>query len=389
MLRLWLAHLAHKDTPPTLWSPDDGVVTPVKDAQCYRTQQQEEQAATLRIPHTPTSLPLCLPRPTPARRAIAALYKPGTPLDPPMQSYLVHKEGRLPDCELLRLLWDFVGRTQPIAAAAASTLFVDVGASTGMCSLEVLHTTDAQVLAIEHDDRGLFHLQSSLKSWLGGSDPERIRGRAATLRAAAAAYNGADVVGVAADVPVRTLDDLVQQADATMGRPRLLKIDVDGNECSVFKGGLSALNQTSCVVVQADHDLLETMDCNGLTIMKKLDELDFTPRYVYRGSFTNMSFNWRHSKKPKWNHNSIVACKQKVGLHGKDFMRHVLERTDYTMWGSVPTMKRYFERHSPSRVQRLDDRGVPVVPAPRDEAREWKIKRRPSAAELAARQVGV
>jgi FkbM family methyltransferase len=49
------------------------------------------------------------------------------------------------------------------------------------------------------------------------------------------------------DVPCATLDDLI--ADASFGTPALVKIDVEGTEVDVLRGGLRLLTETSVVLV--------------------------------------------------------------------------------------------------------------------------------------------
>ena len=225
-------------------------------------------------------------------------------------SVVADREGRWPDCEVLPLLWQRIGA---LLGPSAGSLFIDVGANIGMCSLEMLAATDANVLSLEPNHRALWHLTSALKRWTHQSgNSAASQARVNVLPAAAGSrmtharidvqlsnLGNSMLVGRRLEtqnysVPVLPLDTLVPPS---RGRVRLIKIDVQGRECAVLEGARRVLEQTECIVAEADDNFLRGHGCSVAKMRASLHDAGFSLR-GYHVWLRNITTSQGHGRVP-------------------------------------------------------------------------------------------
>ena len=196
----------------------------------------------------------------------------------------IRRMGHWPDCEWLTRLWHLKAREQD--------LFVEVGANIGACTLEMLLSTNATVVAIEPNPANLFYLTSTLAMAahanpaiaqrvvvlpVGASSYSRtsrmtLRGGGSAVDAPRRARNFNDEAAVgtkeseATTITVHRLDELIPTQTAS----HLLKADVQGLECEVLRGAARNLPLISAAAVELDPRLLRSNGCDAPTILRLL-----------------------------------------------------------------------------------------------------------------------
>lgn len=186
--------------------------------------------------------------------------------------------GRWTDCDALPVIW-FTDEEDDRAS-----VYVDIGANIGACVLEVLLTTNANVIAFEPHPMNLYNLKQTVSRL-----PPELRNRLAlfpiglgdattTARIYSAKHNmGNSVLGKIIkddpqqefdpayefDVPVERLDSILsEQSDAKV---KLIKMDAQGYECSILEGmGSNLAAAIRSIKFEYGIAHLEGQDCHDL-----------------------------------------------------------------------------------------------------------------------------
>lgn len=190
----------------------------------------------------------------------------------------------------LRRSW---GVTQPNVAAAwlaAMTAMrpdvaVDVGANYGEIALLGRYGAGRRCLVIEPHPHLAPVLERSVDSHRSASN---IRVAQCAVAAAGAArvalytdpsWSGTSSLtptehAVAHDVEARTLDELVLSNEDTV-RHLLLKIDVEGSELDVLRGGAGVLDgaEAVCVIIECNAPLLERAGSSSRELIEQLERI--------------------------------------------------------------------------------------------------------------------
>ena len=184
----------------------------------------------------------------------------------------IRKRGHWPDCEWLTRLWRLSTK------ASSCDLFVDVGAHIGACSLEMLLSTNATIVAIEPNPTNLFFLTSTLAMAVRAepSIAQRVVvlpvGAGASSRSARITLRGGQSAVVdtneaySANVAIRRLDDLIRPRVPI----RLLKAGVQGLECEVLRGASDSLASTVAAALEVDNKLLRKNRCDPASVVRLL-----------------------------------------------------------------------------------------------------------------------
>lgn len=192
--------------------------------------------------------------------------------------------------------------------AAPRPLFVDVGANVGACSLHMLMTTDADIVAFEPGGDNLHYASRTLLRLATDVLPEARR-RLLLVRAGAGAREqehaslhqavgnaGHAVIGhkptqyaplghiPAQEVVLRRLDDVLWPRDAErLERPRppsiaLVKLDVEGFECQALEGMQELLRAGAirAMKVEVFDTLLQLQGCSAVALQRVLAQAGFT-----------------------------------------------------------------------------------------------------------------
>lgn len=210
----------------------------------------------------------------------------------------IAETGRWRDCE------DIVDAWQQAEGSADDSIFLDVGANIGACTIEVLLRTRARVLAFEPHPRNLWHLTRSLRKgtaetlsdagWASrvavfpmglGDLPERRtisvsqdNSGDARLGRADASEPVASSADAAAPLPIRVqpLDSLLPRV-AGQAPIRLMKLDVQGFECKVIKGALQLLmaGTVQTIIAELSEALLLQHECSAFRLKRLLTRVGF------------------------------------------------------------------------------------------------------------------
>ena len=220
----------------------------------------------------------------------------------------VKRFGRWRECDLLVKAWNH-------SAGSEDALFLDVGANIGACAVQMLASTRARLIAVEPNPNNLFFLTRSLglpgqSTRLGGVEGGQLRERALVFPTGAGAgaatvsmvmdplNQGNSAVSSAGglvlnrmdrkenftlihvpDVPIRTLTELLDAADARgfseRRRVRLLKLDVQGYECLALRGAWRALERVDAVFSEADEAQLRRQGCSVAILRRMLERSGF------------------------------------------------------------------------------------------------------------------
>lgn len=197
-------------------------------------------------------------------------------------SRIISLEGRWPECDGLVTLFNSRADNPH-----SSTLFLDIGANIGSCTMQMLLQTRARVIAFEPNAQNLFYLTRSLKHaarrdpslahrvlvlpiGLGEADSsltvfeEPSNAGNTQLRFSRSSVAGAQDMQNLGAVPVRVLDRLFLSSGATRLSARLAKLDVQGMECAVLRGSRHLLRsgQVEMVVAEAAEGALKTAGCS-------------------------------------------------------------------------------------------------------------------------------
>ena len=202
-------------------------------------------------------------------------------------SDMIRRHGYWPDCKWLIGMWDSLEAVQ-VDGRDMGDLFVDVGANIGGCTLEMLLRTDARVVAFEPSPSNLFYLTRTLHRaaeldptivhrvvvlpYAAGSSSETRQindnGGASAIvpvssTAAASCLAQRNCGGSVQSIQQRTLDELLEHFWDTHGQKkvnpdtvpvRVMKIDVQGYECSVLEGALRSLKSHMVASISAEWD---------------------------------------------------------------------------------------------------------------------------------------
>lgn len=212
----------------------------------------------------------------------------------------INNKKRWEDCDVLPKLWNTT-RTDGDNADNGDGLYVEVGANIGSCVMEMLLSTNANIIAFEPHPRNLFHLRSTI-SKLDPSMQNRVvivpiaLGEAtATSKIFSAKNNmGNSVVGRAIkdyetqemreseehEIAIERMDSILDVGGAlSHTHIRLMKMDAQGFECHVLEGMGSVLPQ----YIQALHfefarKWLQGQEC--LDLLPRVRAIGFD---IYRG----------------------------------------------------------------------------------------------------------
>jgi FkbM family methyltransferase len=199
------------------------------------------------------------------------------------------------------------------------SVFIDVGANIGACTIEVLIRTNASVVAFEPNPKSLFHLQQSLVM-LTQTLPDVSRrvvvfpfalGNTYTHNVSMFAVQGNQgnaVLGVEVkdrtsdktekihNIMVRRLDDIFPKSIHV----RLMKVDVQGYECEVLRGAKAVLGHIKSISVEADDRFLRAQGCGTRQLHDTLTTSGFdvsTQRTLTENTFTGVRRTY-HGTKP-------------------------------------------------------------------------------------------
>lgn len=206
----------------------------------------------------------------------------------------ISKVGSWRDCRLLVREWISHESNHSAAEQKLPDLFVDAGANIGACTMEVLLSTNARVVAFEPNPNNLYHLTRTLNmlvernaSFAGRIAvlPVGLGSRAAEITITLQVGNVGNSILRAEDTPnmphakklagesaVRCANDTTSNTrgkSCNMGRVpvrrldklfeapfpvRLMKMDVQGYECNVLRGASRFLDNDCMHTVTAEDD---------------------------------------------------------------------------------------------------------------------------------------
>mmetsp|Transcript_24761 Transcript_24761/g.53598 ORF Transcript_24761/g.53598 Transcript_24761/m.53598 type:complete len:357 (+) Transcript_24761:188-1258(+) len=179
------------------------------------------------------------------------------------------------------------------ASGRRKLFYIEAGANIGSCVLEMLLSTNAEIIAFEPDPRNLAQLTTTLMAM----DPA-YRNRVALFPIALGSERGSSTIHTAADnrgnalvgqpvpdyknqmflppvqISVEALDDLIDLNDGDVAFP-LIKMDVQGFECRVIDGMRKVLGATSSVKSEAESKLLAANGCSVEGMLQRLRDARF------------------------------------------------------------------------------------------------------------------
>ena len=232
----------------------------------------------------------------------------------------------------------------PEAQAPGKSIWLEVGANIGMCTLEMLWRTDAHVVALEPSPANLFYLTSTLAAAakLRPSVADRVlviplaAGDAASTSVLYAANSNAgnSVVGqriadhgkqamdVSYEIQVRTVDSLVTALHGASFPG--VKIDVQGFECRAVRG-MRRLLRTGAVrslTAEFANNWLGPQGCSSDELLRLLASVGFgansasPPGCIYSRYGCDLTLHWRAPSTCVWSRPfhgaSSWDCKRKT-----------------------------------------------------------------------------
>lgn len=191
-------------------------------------------------------------------------------------SRLIQKLGRWTDCDILPDIWNKLDKAQ-------NSVYLDIGANIGSCVMEMLLSTDAEIIAFEPHPMNLFNIMSTM---LKMDDeykkrltlvPVGLGGQTLTSTIFAADNNmGNSVIGnfvkdtedqitsenLQFEVHVERLDSIL---DAKNLHIPLVKLDVQGFECHVMEGmGYEIAQTIDTIKFEFATPWLHAQNCKNL-----------------------------------------------------------------------------------------------------------------------------
>jgi FkbM family methyltransferase len=252
----------HKE-PNVQYSGGDGLC--VEYAFTRTTAQALAQPA-------PTAAPVC--RWVLFRKAFNMCVHPS----PDAVSDTIARSGHWGDCASLPGLWK-----SAVHAPIGKTTFLDVGANIGACSMEMLLHTDANVIAIEPNPDNFFRLSAtvdalppSLKSRITIHNFAVGSSEGTAVMFAAHGNQGNSVLGKqigdfpgqkfgdATDISVKVLDNALQDNISSV---KVIKIDVQGNECTALPGMVEILRAAEVVKFEVANNWLTNQGCSDVELL--------------------------------------------------------------------------------------------------------------------------
>ena len=232
----------------------------------------------------------------------------------------------------------------PEGQAPGKSIWLEVGANIGMCTLEMLWRTDAHVVALEPSPANLFYLTSTLAAAakLRPSVADRVlviplaAGDAASTSVLYAANSNAgnSVVGqriadhgkqamdVSYEIQVRTVDSLVTALHGASFPG--VKIDVQGFECRAVRG-MRRLLRTGAVrslTAEFANNWLGPQGCSSDELLRLLASVGFgansasPPGCIYSRYGCDLTLHWRAPSTCVWSRSfhgaSSWDCRRKT-----------------------------------------------------------------------------
>jgi FkbM family methyltransferase len=169
--------------------------------------------------------------------------------------------------------------------------FIDIGANEGLFSLFAARRVgpSGRVVSVEPSSRERHQLKRNLqRNRIGGVTvvPHALASEAGTapLQIAAKLHGGHNTLGSftyddvravsTEEVPVETLDTLVRRL--SLGRIDAIKIDVEGAELKVLRGGAETLRTLRPVLlIEANEGALAGQGASAAAVIKLLEELGY------------------------------------------------------------------------------------------------------------------
>ena len=216
----------------------------------------------------------------------------------------------------------------PEGQAPGKSIWLEVGANIGMCTLEMLWRTDAHVVALEPSPANLFYLTSTLAAAakLRPSVADRVlviplaAGDAASTSVLYAANSNAgnSVVGqriadhgkqamdVSYEIHVRTVDSLITALHGASFPG--VKIDVQGFECRAVRG-MRRLLRTGAVrslTAEFANNWLGPQGCSSDELLRLLASVGFgansasPPGCIYSRYGCDLTLHWRAPSTCVW-----------------------------------------------------------------------------------------
>jgi FkbM family methyltransferase len=202
-------------------------------------------------------------------------------------SSVVGRLGKWADCDWLVRLWNtgLPAASGNTSRSIGTEWLIDVGANIGGCTIEMLLQSNSRILAFEPSAMNRFFLTRTLAA--AAARHPQLRGRVALLPFAAGDVRatGHLVVpkgnlggthlashGKGEDTPhwmggkvdVHPLDAMVRHG-ASVGpaapRVRLIKVDVEGNECAVLRGAPRVLQHAVGAMVEVNRATQVPLKC--------------------------------------------------------------------------------------------------------------------------------
>lgn len=215
---------------------------------------------------------------------------------------------------------DCVGVTrQWLAFNHTGSHHVEIGANIGACIIDLLLTTNANIVAFEPHPKNVFCLTSTLAA-------NEVFAKRVTLFPIALGTektqmsleveqqanfgssrigNGDDTTQKTGDfkktetIQVERLDDLIE------GTAKLMKLDAQGFECNIMDGMSKLLSTVNRVFTEVEYDNLERAGCSGDGFKERFQNANFQlKRYRFTGLLEDLQAS---SRRRDFN---MVACQK-------------------------------------------------------------------------------
>eukprot|EP00591_Stephanopyxis_turris_P005672 CAMPEP_0195507144 /NCGR_PEP_ID=MMETSP0794_2-20130614/644_1 /TAXON_ID=515487 /ORGANISM="Stephanopyxis turris, Strain CCMP 815" /LENGTH=379 /DNA_ID=CAMNT_0040633723 /DNA_START=269 /DNA_END=1408 /DNA_ORIENTATION=+ len=217
-------------------------------------------------------------------------------------SAVIAKYGRLPKCDTLTSLWKEVTADDTTEDLRSAPVFVDVGSGIGSCVLQMLFTTNANIVAFEPHPSHLFLLTTTLLS-LDESFRNRVslfpfalgRAKAAgSVLHTAIENEGNSVLGPlptdkndenlydSVTVNVERLDSMFDKVDDL--NIALMNMNVLGSECEVLRGMTQTLQHVQRMEIEYAGKWLDSFEgCSESTLLGLLRDEGFMLYHKHAG----------------------------------------------------------------------------------------------------------